>query len=98
MAVTAAPPPQNHPNMPSVREKDAPQCQAGDAVTADALHEVDLGDSRGGVIANQKNDEASSGVDVGLDSLSDDLLLTVFLYCGPADVEGSVKMVNRRFR
>ena len=33
-----------------------------------------------------------------LESLSDDLLLNILLYCRPTEVEGSVKLVSRRLQ
>jgi len=33
-----------------------------------------------------------------LESLSDDLLLNVLLYCGPNEVESNVKLVSRRLQ
>jgi hypothetical protein len=33
-----------------------------------------------------------------LESLSDDLLLNVLLYCGPTEVESNVKLVSRRLQ
>ena len=33
-----------------------------------------------------------------LESLSDDLLLNVLLYCGPNEVEKNIKLVSRRFQ
>jgi len=33
-----------------------------------------------------------------LESLSDDLLLNILLYCGPTEVEGNIKLVSRRLQ
>jgi len=33
-----------------------------------------------------------------LESLSDDLLLNVLLYCGPTEVEKNIKLVSRRMQ
>ena len=35
---------------------------------------------------------------IGLQSISDDVLLNILLYCGPTDVEENLKFVNRRFQ
>lgn len=74
--------------------KDAPQCHsvggsgAGRRKATTAL-----------VDGTQTDDRTiESPVGSGLSSLSDDVLLDVLLYCGPADVEEGAKLVNRRFR
>ena len=68
---------------------NVPQCNPIDLVGGDTL-------SICGSIDNLK----LSGEDEGacLQSLPDDVLLNVLLYCGPTDVEESLKLVNRRFQ
>ena len=81
-------------------ESDDPQCNL--IVGIDKLNLLDRGETS--QPNNNDNDISYSNVEGGgeavccLQSLSDDVLLNVLLYCGPTDVEESLKLVNRGFQ
>ena len=82
-------------------ENDDPQCNL--IVGIDKLNLFCRGETS--QPNNNDNDISYSNVEGGggeavccLQSLSDDVLLNVLLYCGPTDVEESLKLVNRRFQ
>ena len=52
----------------------------------------------GSLSLNQQQPETSESSTSQLESLSDDLLLNVLLYCGPNEVEENVKLVSRRLQ
>ena len=70
------------PSPSSLLTTDDPQCN----LVVDGIDNLNLG---GG------DQEVES---VGLQSISDDVLLNILLYCGPTDVEENLKFVNRRFQ
>ena len=70
--------------------QDDPQCNLVGNVDLDSLS----------LDQQQQSDVTSSETSTTseLESLSDDLLLNVLLYCGPTEVEESVKLVSRRLQ
>ena len=83
-------------------ENDDPQCNL--IVGIDKLNLLDRGETSQ---PNNNDNDISYGdgnVEGGgeavccLQSLSDDVLLNVLLYCGPTDVEENLKLVNRRIQ
>ena len=67
----------------SSNAQDDPQCNLVGDVGLDSLS-----------LNQQQQSEETSASE--LESLSDDLLLNVLLYCGPTEVEKNVKLVSRR--
>ena len=83
-------------------ENDDPQCNL--IVGIDKLNLLDRGETSQ---PNNNDNDISYGDGYGqgggdtvccLQSLSDDVLLNVLLYCGPTDVEENLKLVNRRIQ
>ena len=85
-------------------ESDDPQCNL--IVGIDKLNLLDSGETSQ---PNNNDNDISYGdgnlqggggeaVCCCLQSLSDDVLLNVLLYCGPTDVDENLKLVNRRFQ
>ena len=67
--------------------EDDPQCNLLGNVSLDSLS-----------LNQQQQFEETSSSTSQLESLSDDLLLNVLLYCGPNEVESNVKLVSRRLQ
>ncbi|KAL7552679.1 hypothetical protein ACHAWF_015907 [Thalassiosira exigua] len=94
--------------MNSTGSVDAPQCHLSDRDDAKNDGSKELAGSRGGrasdaedgsdVASTAKEEEEDGRVSSCLQLLSDDVLIQIFAYCGPTDVEGSAKRTNRRFR
>ena len=80
-------------------ENYEPQCNL--IVGINKLNLLDRGDTsqpnNNDISYGDGNVEGGGGV-CCLQTLSDDVLLNVLLYCGPTDVEENVKLVNRRFQ
>ena len=74
----------------SSNAQDDPQCNLVGNVGMESLS----------LNQQQQSEETSSESDSTsqLESLSDDLLLNVLLYCGPNEVEGNIKLVSRRLQ
>ena len=74
----------------SSNAEDDPQCNLVCNVGLDSLS----------LDQQQQSEETSSepSTTSQLESLSDDLLLNVLLYCGPTAVEGNIKLVSRRLQ
>ena len=70
-------------------DRDDPQCNLVGNVGLDSLS-----------LDQQKQSKTSSesSTTSQLESLSDDLLLNILLYCGPTEVEENVKLVSRRLQ
>ena len=96
----------NDSNSSSVNndENDDPQCNL--IVGIDKLNLLDRGETSQPNNSDNDNDisygdgyvEGGGEAVCCLQSLSDDVLLNVLLYCGPTDVEENLKLVNRRFQ
>jgi len=71
--------------------EDDPQCNLVGNVGLDSLS-LDQQQSE------EKISSESSTSKLDLESLSDDLLLNVLLYCGPNEVETNIKLVSRRLQ
>ena len=69
----------------SSNAQDDPQCNLVGDVGLDSLS-----------LNQQQQSEETSASE--LESLSDDLLLNVLLYCGPTEVEMNVKLVSHRLQ
>ena len=80
--------------MPTIKlssnDNDDPQCNLVGNVGLDSLS----------LDQQQQSEETSTSESSTsqLESLSDDLLLNVLLYCGPNEVESNVKLVSRRLQ
>ena len=71
--------------------EDDPQCNLVSNVDLDKLS---LNQQQQPIVTSRSESSTTSQ----LESLSDDLLLNVLLYCGPTEVEESVKLVSRRLQ
>ena len=69
--------------------QDDPQCSLVGNVDLDSLS---LNQQQ------QSNVTSSESSTSQLESLSDDLLLDILLYCGPNEVETNIKLVSRRLQ
>ena len=73
----------------SSNSQDDPQCNLVGNVDLDSLS----------LNQQQQSEEMRSESGTSqLESLSDDVLLNVLLYCGPNEVEENVKLVSRRLQ
>ena len=70
----------------SSNAEEDPQCNLVGNVSLDSLS------------LNQQQQSETSSESSQLESLSDDLLLNVLLYCGPNEVESNIKLVSRRLQ
>lgn len=85
---------------------NAPQCTAAIEESLAGVSRLKLdGEGRndnagGNSVANSTSNGANDADEpaASVDSLSDDVLLNVFLYCGPVDAEDNLKLVSRNFQ
>ena len=71
-------------------DRDDPQCNL--VVGNVGLDSLSLNQQQ------QSKETSSQSSTSQLESLSDDLLLNVLLYCGPTEVEENIKLVSRRLQ
>ena len=79
------------PQCNSTADDDLPSIRGGDA----SIGNLKVGDCKPTDRFGIEHNNVGNGC---LNSFSDDVLLSILLYCGPTDVEENLKLVNHRLQ